>query len=158
MTKINIVDGRNHLDEIVKLFAEYKQEVKVDMSFQPADDTDEEILKRYAEPLGKIYTAIVDDKAAGCIAFHPMDDKCNCELKRLYVRSSFRGLHIGRILMDHAIAEAKTLGYNAIYLDTLSTLKAACNMYESLGFEQIDPYYYNPLPNVLYYRLNLKTS
>ena len=156
MSRIKIVDGRDYLDEVVKLFAEYKAELNIDMSFQPADDSKEEILKRYAEPLGKIYIAMVDDRAAGCVAFHPMDNKLNCELKRLYVRSNFRGLHIGRMLMDHAIAEAKALNYSAIYLDTLSTLKAACTMYESLGFERIEPYYFNPLPNVCYYRLKLK--
>ena len=154
MSNIDIIDGQSCLDEVVKLFAEYKNELNADLSFQPADESKEEISRRYAEPLGKIYIAKVDNEAVGCVAFHPMNDERNCELKRLYVRPSARGLHVGRMLIEHAITEIKNLGYSAIYLDTLSTLKAACNMYESLGFEQIDPYYYNPLQNVRYYRLS----
>ena len=156
MSRINIIDGRNVLDEVVKLFAEYKQNLNVDVSFQPADETKDEILKHYDEPLGRIYIATVDDEAAGCIAFHSMEDKQNCELKRLYVRPGFRGLHVGKMLIECAIKEAKNLGYSAIYLDTLSTLKAACNLYDRLGFERIAPYYFNPLSDVCYYRLSLK--
>ena len=150
---IKILSGHDYLKETVKLFKEYKAELNVDVSFQPADETESEIAERYKEPLGKIYIAMIDDNAAVCIAFHPMDDSHNCELKRLYVRPSYRGFHVGKMLMSHAIDSAKKTGYRAIYLDTLSTLKAACHMYENFGFERVDAYYFNPLPNVVYYRL-----
>ena len=158
MSNVKIISGFNHLDEVAKLFDEYKQELNVDISFQPVDETEEEIAKRYSEPLGKIFIALVDGQAAGVIAFHPMEDKNYCEFKRLFVRLQFRGLHVGNILMEHAINEAKSIGYHRIYLDTLSTLKPACHMYERFGFEQIDAYYYNPLPDVIYYRLNLEKA
>ena len=152
MPDIKIVPGNNHLDEVVKLFKEYKDEIEVDMSFQPTDETTEEIVKIY----DRIYIALKDDEAAGCIAFHKMTDGNSCEFKRLYVRKEYRGLHIGKILLQQAIEEARKLNYESIYLDTLTTLKAACRMYESFGFEKIAAYYNNPLPNVCYYRLQLK--
>ena len=95
------------------------------------------------------------DEAAGCVAFHKMSNDKNCEFKRLYVRKKFRGLHIGKLLLQHAIDEAKKLNYHAIYLDTLSTLEAACRMYENFGFKKIEAYYHNPLPDVRYYKLEL---
>lgn len=155
MANVKIISGSDRLEEIEKLFEEYKAELNVDVSFQPTDITAEEISKIYSEPKGKIYLAIVENEPAGCMAFHQMENKSNCEIKRLFVRPKFRGLSIGKILMQKAIEDAKNLGYKEIYLDTLSTLKSACRLYEKLGFEQIPPYYYNPLENVVYYRLKI---
>ena len=152
MPDIEITSGHNHIDEVLELFKEYKNELNVDVSFQPSDEMEAKVTKVYDE----IYVALVDDKVAGCIAFHKMANKTDCEIKRLFVREKFRGLHIGKLLLQHAIDEVKKLNYNAIYLDTLTTLKPACRMYESFGFEKIDAYYHNPLPDVCYYRLKLK--
>lgn len=46
----------------------------------------EEIAKRYGDG-GRIYIAFVEGKAAGCIAFHPMADRRDCEFKRLFTRA-----------------------------------------------------------------------
>ena len=43
MSNIDIIDGQSCLDEVVKLFAEYKNELNADLSFQPADESKEEI-------------------------------------------------------------------------------------------------------------------
>lgn len=154
MSEIKIVDGNKNLEIVAELFREYKTELNVDISFQVEDITLEEISKIYGEPEGKILLAKVEEKFAGCIAFHKLKDE-SCELKRLFVRKNFRGLSIGKILMKKAIEEAKNSGYKEIYLDTLSTLKSACKLYEKLGFEKILPYYYNPLQNVVYYKLKI---
>ena len=153
LANVKIIDGKENLAEIEKLFAEYKAELNADISFQPEDITAEEISKIYSEPNGKIYLAVVENEPAGCLAFHKMKNETACELKRLFVKTKFRGLSIGKILIQKAIDDIKNLGYKEIYLDTLSTLKAACKLYEKFGFEQIPPYYYNPLENVVYYRL-----
>lgn len=155
LENVKIISGNENLAEIEKLFEEYKTELNVDVSFQPEDITAEEISKIYSEPKGKIYLAIADNEPAGCIAFHQMKNKNNCEFKRLFVRKKFRGLAIGKILLKKSIEDAKIFGYKEIYLDTLSTLKSACKLYEKFGFEKIEPYYHNPLENVVYYRLKI---
>jgi len=146
----------NIYQKYLNYFSEYKKELNQDLSFQPADTSEEEIKKRYKEPEGRIFIAIVNEKPAGCIAYHPMENEKNCELKRLYVKPEYRGLKIGKILIKKAIEEAKNYGYEKIYLDTLSTLESACRLYEKFGFEQIEAYYYNPLKNVRYYLLKLR--
>ena len=75
---VTIEDGMQHLDEIAKLFTEYKDYIAVDVSFQPADQTTEEIAKRYGGDGGRLYIAFVDGAAAGCIALHPMKDAHDC--------------------------------------------------------------------------------
>ena len=43
-------------------------------------------------------------------------------------------------------------------LDTLSKLDAAIHLYESLGFVRTGPYYDNPLPEVVYLKLDLRAQ
>jgi putative acetyltransferase len=92
--------------------------------------------------------------AAGCLAFRPLTEK-DCEFKRLYVRPAFRGQKLAQLLLERAICDARGIGYRHVYLDTFASLKSAIILYEKLGFQQISPYYENPLPDVLYYKLNL---
>lgn len=152
---VTIEDGTKHLSDIAKLFEEYKDYVHVDMSFQPADETADEIRKRYSGEGGKLYLALVDGKAAGCIAFHPMEGKNACEFKRYFTRPAFRGQHVGTALFKRAMEDACALGYDAIYLDTLARLEACNHIYQQFGFRKIPAYYHNPLPGVLYYRYDL---
>lgn len=149
---MEILDGFDYLEEVSMLFAEYKNFLGLDLSFQPADETPDEIAKRYSG--GKIFIARVDSKFAGVIAYHPMEDPKNCELKRFFVRDEFRGFKVGRVLIEHAIDSARSDGYRSIFLDTHEDLESARHLYESLGFKKIPPYYFNPLEHVVYYRLD----
>ena len=142
---VTIEDGVQHLEEIAELFEEYKKYIAVDVSFQPADQTETEIAHRYGGDSGRLYIAFVDGKAAGCMAFHPMKNGRDCEFKRLFTRPEFRGQHVGKALFARALADAEALGYEHAYLDTLQRLEAANVMYQKFGFQRIPAYYYNPL-------------
>jgi hypothetical protein len=54
------------------------------------------------------------------------------------------------------IKEGVRLGYCTMVLDTLNWLEAAVHLYESLGFVRTKPYYDNPLPDVVYWKLDLR--
>jgi putative acetyltransferase len=62
-----------------------------------------------------------------------------CELRKMYLRKSYRGMGLGKFLLDHSIEEAKRLGYRKIILETASVLKEAINLYERYGFRQYKP-------------------
>ncbi len=79
-----------------------------------------------------------------------------CEGKRLYVRPEFRGLKIGRKLVEAIIAEARKMGYSYMRGDTVASMKAANCLYKSLGFYEIEPYRYNPLEGAKFLELKLK--
>ena len=65
-------------------------------------------------------------------------------MKRLYVASEFQGKNIGKILVKALINEAKSIGYRRIVLDTGCRQVEAQNLYRSLGFDEIGPYYDMP--------------
>jgi len=88
----------------------------------------------------------------GCVGLKSLGDGIS-EAKRLFIRPTYRGRDLGRLLLVQAIELAKWIGYHTIRLDTLGRFTAANALYASLGFVRIPPYNYNPQPDVLYFEI-----
>jgi len=151
------------------LFVEYAQWLKVDLCFQGFDAELANLPGAYAPPLGRLLIAGAPAAAFGCVALRPLDQGC-CgrvaraavgpdlqvgEVKRLYVQPAYRGERWGRRLAAAAIADARAIGYRELKLDTLGWMAAARALYADLGFRECEPYYDNPLPDVVYMSLDL---
>ncbi len=147
--------------EIRELFSEYTN-MLIDMDTQVAEylsvqnyeDELENLSVKYGMPYGRLYIAEVGGEPAGCVALRKLDHD-NGEIKRLFVRPSFRGNKIGNQLMELVLEEAKKVGYKSVYLDTLPFLKEAIHMYEKLGFCQIDSYNNSPMESAVYMKKEL---
>jgi ribosomal protein S18 acetylase RimI-like enzyme len=142
------------LEQVRTLFREYQQSLGIDLSFQAFDEELNTLPGQYKPPEGRIYLALVDGKLAGCIALRPFAGK-HCEMKRLYVRTEFRGKGVGKRLAQKAISDAKSIGYLEMFLDTLPTMAAAQKLYSSLGFQECPPYRHNPIQGTKYMKLVL---
>jgi ribosomal protein S18 acetylase RimI-like enzyme len=141
-----------------ELLREYAQSLDVDLCFQNFDEELAVLPGEYAEPRGGLWLVRVGGALAGCCAMRPLDnsDYPNaCEMKRLYVRPDFRGLGLGRQLAEATLDCARSAGYDCVLLDTLSDMEAARALYEELGFEEVPPYYHNPIPGAHYLKVQL---
>lgn len=143
------------IEEIKQLFIEYSQSLGVDLDFQNFETELNTLPGKYVPPAGALILALVDGRAAGCIALRKVDDDI-CEMKRLYVRNDYRGLGIGNKLISMIIEEASKLNYSYMRLDTLPTMRKAQELYKSYGFYDIEPYVYNPVIGTKFLELNLK--
>ncbi len=77
-------------------------------------------------------------------------------MKRLFVRSEFRGQAIGKLLIERLLSAAREIGYEKMRLDTYPPkMGKAVNLYETYGFNPIPAYYDNPHDGVLYMELIL---
>jgi ribosomal protein S18 acetylase RimI-like enzyme len=144
------------LDQVKALFREYANWLSVDLSFQRFEEELSTLPEPgYVFPEGALFLALVDGKAAGCVAVRRFDNS-TCEMKRLFVRDAFKGHGVGRALAKRAITAGRTMGYKRMLLDTLSHMRPAIELYTSLGFHPIAAYYDNPISNAVYLSMMLE--
>jgi len=145
-------------EEVRAIFKEYAHSLNVDLCFQGFDEEVSNLPGEYAVPRGSLLLASVDGQVAGCCALRPLDssDYSNAaEMKRLYVRSTYRGLGLGRQLVQAILDAAQLAGYSCVLLDTLDDMEAARALYEDLGFTEIPPYYHNPIAGAHYLKVDI---
>jgi putative acetyltransferase len=115
---------------------------------------------KYAGSDADLLLAQVNGEGAGCAAITAKllkDGTPAAEIKRLWVEPAFRGLGIGRGLVDHAVEWARTGGCAAVVLDTVyEAMPEAVALYQSMGFGETDRFNDNPLPGVRFYKLPLR--
>ncbi|GAA3611492.1 GNAT family N-acetyltransferase [Secundilactobacillus similis] len=137
-----------------QLILDYSASLELDLSFQHFDDELKRLAIEYAAPHGALILARVDGKPAGVIAVHQFADSI-AEMKRLYVNPAYRQLGIGHQLVMRLLKVAKQLGYQAIRLDTLPTMKGAQKLYASVGFKPIEAYRFNPVAGTVFLECQL---
>ncbi len=146
-------DSAALLDATRILFREYADSLSIDLGFQNFDAELAGLPGDYVAPGGALLLAMVDGQAAGCVALRPLAD-CDypnaCEMKRLYVQRAFRRFGIGRLLALRLMELATQAGYSAMLLDTLDEMETARGLYVTLGFEEVPPYYFNPIAGAHY--------
>ena len=146
------------------LFVEYARWLQVDLCFQGFDRELAALPGAYASPYGRLLLSGSPGEAFGCIALRPIglvdapdadaraapDAPGVGEVKRLYLQPAHRGGGWGRRLAEALVADARSLGYTELKLDTLDWMTGARKLYAMLGFRECAPYYDNPLPGVVY--------
>jgi GNAT superfamily N-acetyltransferase len=158
------VHSPDHILAARKLFMEYAEYLGADLCFQGFQQELDGLPGDYAPPQGQLLLAIdsggaeggraagdrvAGDGAVGCVAMRKLAEGV-CEMKRLYVQPGHRGRGLGHTLAEAIIGEARRIGYAKMRLDSLASLKEAVGLYRSLGFVEVPPYCYNPLPNVVF--------
>ncbi|MFN9474490.1 GNAT family N-acetyltransferase [Acidovorax sp.] len=146
------------MDAVREIFREYAGTLDVDLAFQDFEAELAQLPGDYAVPRGHLLLAMVEGAIAGCCALRPLDaadyPKAS-EMKRLYVRKAFRGFGLGRELAEAMLDQARRAGYACVLLDTLDGMESARALYTDLGFEEIPPYYHNPIAGSHYLKVDI---
>jgi putative acetyltransferase len=130
------VEGSEALEIVRFLLREYWDSFGFTPCFQNFGDELAGLPGAYAPPTGRLALALVDGQPAGCAALRRLDAS-RAEPKRLYVRSAFRGLGLGRALLEWVMNEARAAGYTELVGDTMPAMKDALALYDRMGFERV---------------------
>jgi GNAT superfamily N-acetyltransferase len=154
MTTIVQAASPEDISRARELFAEYARAVDEPACFEGFQQELADLPGEYAPPDGRLYLALEDGVATGCVALRRLDAATG-EVKRLYLRAGARGAGSGRELACKVINAAREIGYSRLVLDTLPKMRAARSLYASLGFREIPPYLSRPTPGAICYELRL---
>lgn len=143
------------LDTVRAIFREYEKDTGISLCFQGFEQELASLPGRYAPPAGRLFLLVDQDAAIGCIALRPLEPGL-CEMKRLYVRPTHRGRGLGRVLAERLIADARSIGYHTMRLDTLENWRPAVGLYRALGFKPCERYNDDPDPHTLFMALDLR--
>ncbi len=146
----------HEMTAVASLFRDYGAALEVDLAFQGFHEEVISLPGLYAPPEGSLLLAVSPHAdPLGCVAVRKLAETGTCEMKRLYVSLSARGMGLGRALAVAAIDAAKRAGYRTMLLDTLPSMVSAQGLYRSLGFEVTPAYYDTPVPDTLFMRKTL---
>lgn len=152
--RLTVASTANELADARALVKEYVASLEVSLDFQDFSDELARFPAEYVPPSGAVLLAYEAGSPVGVVALRALAPSV-CEMKRMYVRPLYRGKGIGRELAHRLIEIGRSRGYSAMRLDTLATMDAAIGLYRSLGFREIPPYRFNPIPGARYLELEL---
>ncbi len=136
------------------LFREYAEWLNIDLCFQGFEEELAHLDAMYSAPSGVIFLSKEEDIFTGCVAVRKKDNDV-AELKRMYIKPEYREAGLGSELLKSALDAATTMGYKKIRLDTLSHMTPAISLYKKYGFYEIEPYYFNPEKNAMFFEKEL---
>jgi putative acetyltransferase len=93
----------------------------------------------YAAPRHRYFVVERDGQVAGGGGIAPLTgaDPAICELRKMYFLPTLRGLGLGRALISTCLDFAREAGFRQCYLETLTGMDRAQQLYEAAGFRRI---------------------
>lgn len=104
------------------------------------DATTDNLYELFQQPRSMYYVALINGKVVGGAGIFPTDGlpADTCELVKMYLAPSVRGIGLGKHLIEKCIVQACDEGYTKMYLETLPELRKAVTVYEKLGFQYLE--------------------
>jgi len=156
MEAVEIRQAQSHQEiaAVRELWREYWESFGLAIDFQGFGREVAGLPGKYGTEGGVLLLAFCGNEPAGTIALRRLDRESG-EVKRLYLRPQFRGLGLGRGLLEAVIERARNIGYAWLYGDTLPVMQDALSLYERMGFSRTPAYSPNPTPGAIYLKLQL---
>lgn len=132
---------REYLDWVASI-AQNSYGLSFDVEAMVSSDIED--ISKFYPPTGRFYLVMHQGRAVGVGCLKTLVPGVG-EVQRMYVQPQIRGLGAGRKLVERLIAEARSLGFHSLRLESLKALEAAHSLYHSVGFVDIDPYSENSM-------------
>lgn len=136
------------------IIREYVDWLAMDLSYRGFEEEMARFDALFTLPSGLFFIAEADQHIAGCAGLLRHSDNV-AEVKRLYVRPSFRGHALGARLLAAVTAKARALGFSRLILDAVPQTVVAQRLYTATGFVETEPYYPDPVPGTRFFALTL---
>ena len=101
------------------------------------DETTDHLFELFqSTPNSAYFIAERDGTLLGGAGIFPTDGlpEGTCELVKMYLSPSARGMGLGRHMINRCLEVAKQTGFSSVYLETMPELKKAVSVYEKFGF------------------------
>ena len=104
------------------------------------DDTTDHLYELFQQSGSVYFVAVLDNVVVGGAGIYPSNGLPTgiCELVKMYLSPSARGIGAGKKLIAKCVEFARENNYHSIYLETMPELKKAVSVYEKLGFQYLD--------------------
>jgi GNAT superfamily N-acetyltransferase len=122
--------------------AEARYGLSFDVQAMVASDIEDRA--KFYPPDGRFYVVRHANRYVGVGCMKRLTTEI-AEVQRMYVQPDVRGIGAGRALIARLIADARSIGYQAVRLESLRFLSAAHALYKSVGFVEIAPYEENSM-------------
>ncbi len=100
------------------------------------------VRKELEDPESRFFFGTIEGKEIAYLKLNKGDAQTgdyfqnSLEVERIYVVGSYQGMHIGKLLMDHAIHIGQKEKFENIWLGVWDQNKRAIRFYERLGFSK----------------------
>ena len=103
------------------------------------DPTTDDLFALFKGEKSSYWVAEVDGTIAGGCGIYPTPGlpADHAELVKFYLLQNFRGLGIGRKLLEACFTSAKEKGFSNLYLESFPELDTAVGIYQKVGFRHI---------------------
>ena len=130
---------------VKSIFQAYSDWIPIDLEFQGLADE----FAKFPGGYEFLLLAKKDTQPIGAVGLKKHSSDV-CEMKRLFVYPHIQRLGAGEALSARLMKEAKKCGFKKMLLDSLRRLEPAVKLYKKLGFQEVQPYNYNPEDDVVY--------
>ncbi len=126
-------------EKVAKLVYEVLKEYNLKPDPVATDADIKDIEQSYFRRGGTFYVLEEEDGSIiGAYGLYPVENR-TCELRKMYLRSSYRSKGLGKLLLEDALSKARQMGFKKMTLETASVLKEAISLYKNYGFVEYEP-------------------
>ena len=107
--------------------------------FAGSDWATDHLYDHYEQVKGRYYVVEAGGRIWGGCGFAPLEGETIewCELQKMYFLKEIRGLGLAKKILEKCISGAREAGYRFMYLETLTNMHEAQNLYRKFQFRLI---------------------